>query len=72
MPSYDEQNASLKQCSKKHCGEWRSRGDFNKDSSSPDGLGYICRPCRKKHRRQQEVQERTSAYNKKYAEKILN
>ncbi len=67
MPNYDEANAGLKKCSKKHCGEFRSKGDFNKDSSSPDGLGYVCKHCRTKYRRQQEIQERTTAYNKKYA-----
>lgn len=49
------------------CSEWRSKGDFNKDSGAPDGLGYRCRPCRRKYRRSQEVQSRTSEYNKKYA-----
>jgi len=49
------------------CQEWRSRGDFNTDSGSPDGKSYRCRPCRKKYRRQKEVKARTSAYNKKYA-----
>jgi len=66
MPNYDEDTQGLKFCN--GCKEWRSKGDFNKDPKSPDTLHYRCRLCRKKYRRQQEVKERTSVYNKKYAE----
>ena len=58
-------NEGLKFC--KGCKEWRSKGDFNKDSQSPDGLNYRCKSCRKKHRREAEVKERTAKYNKRYA-----
>lgn len=56
---------SLKFCN--GCKEYRSRGDFNKDSTAKDGLGYRCRPCRYKYRRQTEIQIRTAEYNRKYA-----
>lgn len=60
------ENTSLKLCN--GCKEYRSKGDFNKDVGASDGLGYRCRPCRKKYRREVSVRNRTSAYNKKYAE----
>lgn len=63
-------NDGLKFC--KGCDEWRSKGDFNKDSSSNDGLSYRCRSCRKKHRREKEVKERTALYNKRYARENPN
>jgi len=60
-------DADLKECS--CCKELLPKGVFNKDSNSKDGLSYLCRSCRSKYRRQKEIKERTSAYNKKYAEK---
>jgi Recombination endonuclease VII len=65
MPNYDEDTNGLKFCN--GCKEWRSKGDFNKDPKAPDKLHYRCRLCRRKYRRQQEVKDRTAAYNKKYA-----
>lgn len=56
---------NLKLCN--GCREWRSKGDFTKDSGAKDSLNYRCRPCRKKYRREDAVRERTSAYNKRYA-----
>lgn len=60
-----KETTNLKQCNT--CREWQPRGNFNKDSGSPDGKHYTCRPCRIKYRRQQEVKDRVSAYNKRYA-----
>lgn len=50
------------------CKQWVLKGFFNKDSRAKDGLNYNCKACRQKYRRQEEVQERTSVYNKKYAD----
>lgn len=61
-----KETTGLKFC--KGCDEWRSKGDYSKDSKSIDGLSCRCRPCRKKYRREAEVKERTSTYNKRYAE----
>lgn len=66
MPNYDEVT-NMKRCGT--CKEFRSKGDFNKDIGSIDQLHFKCRPCRAKYRRQHEVRERTSKYNKMYGEK---
>lgn len=62
-----KETTGLKFCN--GCEEWRSKGEFNKDNKSKDGLSYRCRSCRKKYRREDEVKARTSVYNKKYADK---
>jgi hypothetical protein len=43
--SISPENPQLKRCSK--CGEWKSSADFTRNKSTPDGLQYYCRSCRK-------------------------
>jgi len=58
------ESISTKPCTK--CGEWRPFTDFNKDKSTPDGMGYWCKQCKAEHAKEYRVKHPRKEYYKKF------